>query len=99
MFQNDTLCECFVHQEVPSGQPSVDPVGRPVIHHSAMKQVTGEATYVDDIPPRKGLSTYPIHGAKSMAEVKMESLWYVHYPQGVEKWQQDEIRCNGMDRM
>ena len=33
------------------GQMSHDPVGRPLGHMSALKQVTGEAIYVDDMPP------------------------------------------------
>ncbi|XP_022080344.1 xanthine dehydrogenase/oxidase-like [Acanthaster planci] len=41
-------------QEVPSGQLDADPVGRPLTHHSAFKQVTGEAVFVDDIPPTEG---------------------------------------------
>ncbi|XP_038045060.1 xanthine dehydrogenase/oxidase-like [Patiria miniata] len=39
-----------MYQEVPSGQPDSDAVGRPVTHQSAFKQVTGEAVYVDDMP-------------------------------------------------
>ncbi|XP_071799961.1 xanthine dehydrogenase/oxidase-like [Asterias amurensis] len=41
-------------QEVPSGQPDSDAVGRPLTHLSAIKQVTGEAIYVDDLPQVKG---------------------------------------------
>ncbi|RXG67436.1 Xanthine dehydrogenase [Armadillidium vulgare] len=37
-------------QNVPEDQEKIDPVGRPVPHVSALKQTTGEATYVDDIP-------------------------------------------------
>lgn len=33
------------------GQSEVDPIGRPIIHKSAYKQTTGEAVYVDDLPP------------------------------------------------
>ncbi|XP_033625802.1 xanthine dehydrogenase/oxidase-like [Asterias rubens] len=39
-----------MYQEVPSGQPETDAVGRPVTHLSALKQATGEAKYCDDIP-------------------------------------------------
>ncbi|XP_071810476.1 xanthine dehydrogenase/oxidase-like isoform X1 [Asterias amurensis] len=39
-----------MYQEVPSGQPDSDAVGRPLTHLSALKQTTGEAVYVDDIP-------------------------------------------------
>ncbi|XP_037076844.1 xanthine dehydrogenase/oxidase-like [Pollicipes pollicipes] len=37
-------------QVVPKNQPVHDLVGRPVTHVSALKQVTGEAQYCDDIP-------------------------------------------------
>ncbi|XP_038045213.1 xanthine dehydrogenase/oxidase-like [Patiria miniata] len=40
--------------QVPSGQPDSDAVGRPLTHQSAFKQATGEAIYVDDMPPIKG---------------------------------------------
>ncbi|KAF4528372.1 hypothetical protein B566_EDAN016934 [Ephemera danica] len=36
---------------VPHGQVPHDLVGRTIPHKSAMKQATGEAVYVDDIPP------------------------------------------------
>ncbi|XP_077304769.1 aldehyde oxidase 1-like [Lithobates pipiens] len=39
-----------VFQEVNSNQPVQDPVGRPVVHQSGIKQATGEAVYVDDMP-------------------------------------------------
>ncbi|XP_057603207.1 aldehyde oxidase 4-like isoform X2 [Hippopotamus amphibius kiboko] len=32
-------------------QPLQDPVGRPVMHQSAIKHTTGEAVFVDDMPP------------------------------------------------
>ncbi|XP_016051352.1 PREDICTED: aldehyde oxidase 4-like [Miniopterus natalensis] len=32
-------------------QPPQDPVGHPLMHQSAIKHATGEAVYVDDIPP------------------------------------------------
>ena len=40
--------------QVPDDQPVDDLVGRPVAHVSALKQVTGEAQYLDDIPPLVG---------------------------------------------
>ncbi|XP_075175818.1 aldehyde oxidase 1-like, partial [Anomaloglossus baeobatrachus] len=40
-----------IFQEVNSNQPGKDPVGRPVVHQSGIKQATGEAVYVDDMPP------------------------------------------------
>ncbi|XP_022080496.1 xanthine dehydrogenase/oxidase-like isoform X2 [Acanthaster planci] len=42
-----------MYQEVPSGQPDSDAVGRPLTHQSAFKQVTGEAIYLDDMPPNE----------------------------------------------
>ncbi|RXG59407.1 hypothetical protein Avbf_16263 [Armadillidium vulgare] len=36
--------------KIPEDQEKIDPVGRPIPHVSALKQTTGEATYVDDIP-------------------------------------------------
>ncbi|KAJ8673551.1 hypothetical protein QAD02_004813 [Eretmocerus hayati] len=38
------------YQTVPKDQPDFDMIGRPLIHSSAFKQVTGEAIYCDDIP-------------------------------------------------
>ncbi|XP_038073974.1 xanthine dehydrogenase/oxidase-like [Patiria miniata] len=42
-----------MYQEVPAGQPDSDAVGRPLTHLAALKQVTGEALYVDDITPAR----------------------------------------------
>lgn len=44
-----------VFEESPQGQLKVDAVGRPLPHMSALKQVTGEAVYVDDMPAFKGM--------------------------------------------
>ncbi|KAJ8393803.1 hypothetical protein AAFF_G00057180 [Aldrovandia affinis] len=41
-------------QEVCGGQPGQDPVGRPIMHRSAVSQATGEALYCDDIPRTQG---------------------------------------------
>uniref|UniRef100_A0A670I5W0 FAD-binding PCMH-type domain-containing protein n=1 Tax=Podarcis muralis TaxID=64176 RepID=A0A670I5W0_PODMU len=35
-------------------QPPQDPVGRPIMHQSGIKHTTGEADYVDDMPPEEG---------------------------------------------
>nr|DBA20049.1 TPA: hypothetical protein GDO54_015790 [Pyxicephalus adspersus] len=35
---------------VPEDQPLQDPVGRPLVHRSGIKQATGEAVYTDDMP-------------------------------------------------
>ncbi|XP_066201736.1 aldehyde oxidase 4-like [Saccopteryx leptura] len=32
-------------------QPPQDPIGHPIMHQSAIKHATGEAVYVDDMPP------------------------------------------------
>uniref|UniRef100_A0A1B6CHR7 xanthine dehydrogenase n=1 Tax=Clastoptera arizonana TaxID=38151 RepID=A0A1B6CHR7_9HEMI len=37
-------------QVVSSSQPKSDSIGRPIVHMSAFKQVTGEAIYCDDMP-------------------------------------------------
>ncbi|XP_030065868.1 aldehyde oxidase 2 [Microcaecilia unicolor] len=39
-----------IYQDVDPGQPCQDPVGRPIVHMSAIKQATGEAVYCDDRP-------------------------------------------------
>ncbi|XP_071832343.1 xanthine dehydrogenase/oxidase-like isoform X2 [Apostichopus japonicus] len=44
-FQSTQLFE-----EVPSSQPEIDSVGRPVMHVSSFQQSTGEAIFLDDIP-------------------------------------------------
>ena len=41
-------------QEVPPDQSPDDVIGRPVVHLSALKQVTGEAVYVADMPKYTG---------------------------------------------
>ena len=41
-------------QDVSGSQGAADPVGRPVMHRSALAQATGEAVYVDDAPPTQG---------------------------------------------
>ncbi|KAM3585750.1 uncharacterized protein V6R79_026294 [Siganus canaliculatus] len=41
-------------QHVPKDQNEQDPVGRPLIHRSAVSQATGEAVYCDDLPKTDG---------------------------------------------
>ncbi|KAK7136891.1 hypothetical protein R3I93_017070 [Phoxinus phoxinus] len=41
-------------QNVLEGQPAQDPVGRPMMHRSALSQATGEAVYCDDLPHTDG---------------------------------------------
>lgn len=40
--------------QVPKDQPTIDLIGRPLVHASAFKQATGEAIYCDDIPRING---------------------------------------------
>ncbi|XP_032670200.1 xanthine dehydrogenase isoform X2 [Odontomachus brunneus] len=42
------------YQVVPKGQESHNLLGRPIVHTSAFKQVTGEALYCDDMPKFTG---------------------------------------------
>ncbi|XP_069082190.1 aldehyde oxidase 1-like isoform X2 [Pleurodeles waltl] len=49
-FQEGMPQSMEIYQEVPPNQPEEDPVGRPIPHLSSIKQATGEAVYVDDIP-------------------------------------------------
>ncbi|XP_064182719.1 aldehyde oxidase 6 isoform X2 [Anguilla rostrata] len=41
-------------QDVSLGQLDQDPVGRPIMHRSAISHATGEAVYCDDIPKSQG---------------------------------------------
>nr|XP_043868146.1 aldehyde oxidase 1-like [Solea senegalensis] len=41
-------------QNVSKDQSNQDPVGRPIMHRSAISQATGEAVYCDDIPRTEG---------------------------------------------
>ncbi|TMS11619.1 Aldehyde oxidase 1 [Larimichthys crocea] len=41
-------------QHVSKDQSNLDPVGRPIMHRSAISQATGEAVYCDDIPRTDG---------------------------------------------
>ncbi|XP_053217062.1 aldehyde oxidase 4-like isoform X3 [Podarcis raffonei] len=43
-----------IYQDVDPHQPPQDPVGRPIMHQSGIKHATGEADYVDDMPPEEG---------------------------------------------
>ncbi|KAM4698824.1 aldehyde oxidase-like isoform 2-T2 [Rhinophrynus dorsalis] len=42
------------YQDVSPEQSSLDPVGRPIMHHSGLKHATGEAVYCDDMPAVDG---------------------------------------------
>ncbi|XP_021371273.1 xanthine dehydrogenase/oxidase-like [Mizuhopecten yessoensis] len=52
-FYKETVKSTQVFEEVAQGQAVEDALGRPLHHLSACKQATGEAIYVDDIPPYK----------------------------------------------
>ncbi|XP_060084653.1 xanthine dehydrogenase/oxidase-like [Ylistrum balloti] len=52
-FQKESIKSAQIFEEVAPGQPVEDTLGRPLNHLSAYKQATGEAIYVDDIPPYK----------------------------------------------
>ncbi|XP_072027839.1 xanthine dehydrogenase/oxidase-like [Amphiura filiformis] len=43
-----------LYQPVPKDQPDIDPIGRPIVHRSALQQASGEAVFVDDLPPVQG---------------------------------------------
>ncbi|XP_068222819.1 xanthine dehydrogenase/oxidase [Palaemon carinicauda] len=50
LYEHTTPKNTQVFQKVPAGQSPIDPIGRPMTHTSALKQATGEAVYVDDMP-------------------------------------------------
>ncbi|XP_073407554.1 aldehyde oxidase-like isoform X2 [Dendrobates tinctorius] len=54
VMQNTTLKSMQKYQDITAHQPTQDAVGRPVMHHAAMMQVSGEAVYCDDMPIIEG---------------------------------------------
>ncbi|XP_018424713.1 PREDICTED: aldehyde oxidase-like, partial [Nanorana parkeri] len=48
--QSTPVAHTQTYQNVPQDQSSQDPVGRPLVHRSGIKQATGEAIYTDDMP-------------------------------------------------
>lgn len=55
---------------VPKNQADCDPVGRPMTHLAASKQVTGEAIYCDDLPPLANqLYMTPVLSSKAHARI------------------------------
>lgn len=42
-------------ERTPEGQLVSDSVGRPMVHASSVKQATGEAVYIDDMPTLTGV--------------------------------------------
>ncbi|KAM4697844.1 aldehyde oxidase-like [Rhinophrynus dorsalis] len=49
-FENEIPKTLQVFQEVSHKQAEQDPIGHPIVHTSGIKQATGEAVYVDDMP-------------------------------------------------
>ncbi|XP_063067791.1 aldehyde oxidase 6 isoform X2 [Engraulis encrasicolus] len=57
-------------QDVLVGQPGQDPVGRPMMHRSALSCATGEAVYCDDMPQQQGeLSLTLVTSTKANAKI------------------------------
>ncbi|XP_013100415.2 xanthine dehydrogenase-like [Stomoxys calcitrans] len=50
VFHTPVLKSSQLFEKVTSSQSKCDPIGRPLVHASAFKQVTGEAMYCDDTP-------------------------------------------------
>ncbi|KAM3917313.1 aldehyde oxidase-like [Leptodactylus fuscus] len=61
------------YQNVPEDQPERDPVGRPIMHRSGIKQATGEAIYTDDMPPVDG-ELYVSFVTSSRSHAKIVSM-------------------------
>lgn len=60
-------------QRVSEGQNDQDPVGRPIMHRSAISQATGEAVYCDDLPRTDG-ELFLAVVTSSRAHAKITSL-------------------------
>ncbi|XP_068612337.1 aldehyde oxidase 6 [Brachionichthys hirsutus] len=57
-------------QHVSRNQSDWDPVGRPIMHCSAISQATGEAVYCDDIPKTDGeLFLVPVTSSRAHAKI------------------------------
>ena len=53
-----------------AGQPDIDPIARPVPHIAGAQQCTGEATYIDDLPPVAGeLVLIPVQSSVAHARI------------------------------
>ncbi|XP_070786462.1 aldehyde oxidase 6 [Enoplosus armatus] len=60
-------------QHVAKGQSDQDPVGRPIMHRSAISQATGEAVYCDDIPRTDGeLFLALVTSSRAHAKITMD---------------------------
>ena len=53
--QREPLQSTQLFENAPEGQLKVDAVGRPLPHLAAMMHTTGEAVFLDDMPPFKGM--------------------------------------------
>ncbi|KAM4538347.1 aldehyde oxidase 6 isoform 2-T2 [Fundulus diaphanus] len=60
-------------QHVPKDQDDQDPVGRPMMHRSAVSQATGEAVYCDDLPQTDG-ELFMVLVTSSQAHAKITGL-------------------------
>ncbi|XP_030265629.1 aldehyde oxidase 1-like isoform X2 [Sparus aurata] len=60
-------------QHVSKDQSAHDPVGRPIMHRSAISQATGEAVYCDDIPKTDGeLFMTVVTSARAHAKITLD---------------------------
>ncbi|XP_075158749.1 xanthine dehydrogenase-like [Haematobia irritans] len=50
VFHRQVMKSAQLFEKVVATQSKCDPIGRPLVHASAFKQVSGEATYCDDTP-------------------------------------------------
>ncbi|XP_071977269.1 aldehyde oxidase-like isoform X1 [Engystomops pustulosus] len=73
VIQNTSLKTMQKYQDITVHQPIQDAVGRPIMHHSAMMQASGEAVYCDDMPAVEG-EMYLALVTSSRAHAKIISL-------------------------
>ena len=73
MYEYVVLAGVQLYEKTDEGQLAVDAVGRPVVHVSAVKQATGEAVYIDDMPPLEGtyMYTYMIIHVRCRCQTKI----------------------------
>ncbi|XP_077967155.1 xanthine dehydrogenase/oxidase-like isoform X1 [Styela clava] len=68
--ENEQFTSTQTWQEVPEDQDTYDTIGRPIPHLSGLKQVTGEAQYIDDIPPyREELHMVLVYSTRAHAKI------------------------------
>ncbi|XP_072163302.1 xanthine dehydrogenase/oxidase-like [Diadema setosum] len=69
-YNEDGPVSTQVYQPPPLDQPDADPLGRPVVHLSALRQCSGEAAYCDDIPPQTDeLHLAPVISSRAHARI------------------------------